>query len=223
MSSAEIRAELSELVSGRMGIADGVFPPLAFVALNSFVGLAPAAAVGLGAALLITVWRLLQGRPIRFAVAGLAGTGLAAALALRSGSPDDYFLPGIVSGALTTSLIIVSIAIGRPFVAWTSWLSRGWPIKWYWHPRVRPAYTNTSWIWAAFFALRTTTQWWLYVGGETVGLAVVRVALGWPALIGLLIATYVLGTRWLRDLGGPSVEEFESGVAPPWAGQRRGF
>lgn len=223
MSAAEIRAELSELVSGRVGIADGVVPPLAFVALNPFLGLAASGAVGLGTAVMITVWRLLQGRTVRFAVAGLAGTGLAAALALRSGSAEDYFLPGIISGAVTTALIVASIAVGRPFVAWTSWLSRGWPIRWYWHQQVRPAYTRASWIWAGFFALRTATQWWLYAGGETIGLAVVRVVLGWPALIGLLIATYVLGTRWLRDLAGPSVEEFESGTKPPWVGQLRGF
>jgi hypothetical protein len=38
-----------------------------------------------------------------------------------------------------------------------------------------------------------------------------------------LIASYLYGTWRLRNLGGPSVEEFKSGAEPPWEGQQRGF
>lgn len=223
MSTAEVRAELSELVSGRVGLADGVLPPLLFVTVNSFAGVGVAALAGIGSAVLITLWRLARGRPVRFAVAGLAGTALAVLFALRSGSPDDYFLPGIISGGLTTALIVVSIAARKPFVAWASWLTRKWPLGWYWHPQVRPAYTRASWIWAGFFTLRTLVQLALYVGGDTVALGAVRVLLGWPALAGLLVVTYLLGRRWLVNLGGPSVEEYEAAASKPWIGQTRGF
>lgn len=220
---AEIRAELTELVSGRVAIADGVLPPLVFVTVNSLWGLGPAALTGVGAAVAIIVWRLTRGRRLRFAVAGLAGTLLAAGLAIRSGSADDYFLPGIVTGVLTSGAILVSILARRPFVAWTSWVTRGWPLEWYWHPRVRPAYTRITWLWFAFFASRTLVQWSLYASGSTGLLGVSRVVLGWPALLALLVSTYVLGRRWLTGLEGPSVTEFETGVPPPWKGQARGF
>lgn len=223
MSTSELRAELSELVSGRVGFADGVLPPIVFVAVTSFAGLGVAALAGIGSAVLITFWRLTRGRSVRFALAGLAGTVLAVMLALRSGSPDDYFLPGIISGSFTTGLIVLSIAAKKPFVAWTSWLTRKWPLGWYWHPRVRPAYTRASWIWAGFFGFRTLVQLSLYLGGETVTLAAVRVLLGWPAFAGLLVITYLLGRRWLVGLGGPSVEEYESAAVAPWTGQARGF
>jgi hypothetical protein len=223
MSLAEIRSELSQLVSGRVGIADGVLPPLVFVAMNAFWGLTPAAVLGIGSALLISGYRLARGRPIRFALAGLVGTALAALLALRSGSSAEYFLPGIVSGAITTLAIVVSAFIGKPFLAWTSWLTRGWPLGWYWHPQVRPAYSRAGWLWAGFFGMRTGIQWRLYSNDETVALGITRVLLGWPALVLLLVLTYTLGRRWLVALGGPSVEEFETESPPPWSVQPTGF
>ena len=219
----EVREELKNLISGRVGIADGILPPVLFVLANTVWGVAPAAIVGVVAAFAITGWRLVRGRPIRFAVGGLLGTAIAAVLALRSGSPEGYFLPGILTGAATTTALLVSVPLQRPAVAFTSWLTRGWPLSWYWHPRVRPAYARATLIWAGFFGARSAVQWRLFVGGEVEWLAAVRVGLGWPALLALLVATYVLGRRWLIELGGPSVAEFEAGDPPPWVGQQSGF
>lgn len=221
--ATEIYEEARALVFGTVPVADGVLPPLVFVAFNAIWGVVPAAIAGIGAALAIVAWRLVRGRPLRFALAGLFGTGLAVALAVRSGSARDYFVPGLLSGAGTTILIVASIAWRRPLVAWTSWLTRGWPIGWYWHPRVRPAYGRASWLWAGFFAVRTSAQGWLYLAGEDTALGLVRVVTGWPGLLVLLALTYYLGRRWLVALEGPSVEEYEDGSDPPWAGQQRGF
>lgn len=223
MSLGEIREEIGALVSGRVGIADGVLPPILFLGTNSIWGVVPAAIVGVGSALAISAWRLVRGKPIRFAVAGLFGSILAAFLALRSGTAADYFLPGIITGAGTSLLILVSLLLGKPFVAWTSWITRGWPIDWYWHPRVRPAYSRVTWLWFAFFSARALIQFQLYLESNTAMLGVARVILGWPALVILLGGTYVLGRRWLTALAGPSVEEFESGQAQPWEGQANGF
>lgn len=221
--TSELRAELRGLVSGRVGIADGVIPPILFVLIDGLQGTGPAAVAGIGSALGITGWRLARGRQTRFAVAGLFGTAVAAALALRSGDAGDYFLPGILSGAATTTLLLISLVLGRPGLAFMSWLTRGWPIAWYWHPRVRPAYTRTTVLWTVFFASRTAVQFWLFRTGEIGWLAAARVGLGWPALLLLLVVTYTLGRRWLGALNGPSVEEFESGSPPPWVGQATGF
>jgi hypothetical protein len=51
----------------------------------------------------------------------------------------------------------------------------------------------------------------------------VRILLGWPFIIALLIVTYLYGLWRLSKLGGPSVEEFKAGKSPPWEGQKRGF
>ena len=221
--TAEILDELRGLLSGRAGIADGVLPPLLFVVVNAVWGVVPAAIGGLVSALAITTIRLAWGRPTRFAISGLAGVAIAAGLALRSQNAEDFFLPGIVSGMVTTMALLGSLVVRRPLVAFTSWLTRGWPIEWYWHDRVRPAYTRATLLWAGFFGTRTLVQWRLFVDGEVEWLAAVRIGLGWPALLALLVVTYVLGRKWLVSLEGPSVDEFRNDDPPPWSGQEAGF
>lgn len=219
----EILAELNQLFTGRVNIADGIVPPLVFIITNSLAGLVTAAVLGLASAIGIVLWRLSRGRALRFALAGLGGTVIAVVFAVRSDQASGYFVPGIISGALTTVVILTSIIARRPFVAWTSWLMRGWPIDWYWHPRVRPAYTKATWLWGAFFGLRTLTQWWLFQNDQTAALGVARVITGWPALLILLMATYVLGRKWLTELDGPSIREHQNETNPPWQGQPTGF
>lgn len=54
-------------------------------------------------------------------------------------------------------------------------------------------------------------------------LALLNLLTGWPAIVLLLIVTYVYGIWRLQNLGGPSVEEFKAGAPPPWQGQKKGF
>ena len=222
-SSAQELIDEIRSVTGRSGVADGVVSPIVFVGVNSFAGVQTAAFAGVGTALAIVGWRVARGRALRFAISGLFGTALAIALALRSGEARDYFLPGLLSGAGTTALALFSIIARKPLTAWTSWVTRGWPIEWYWHPQVRPAYSLTTWLWVGFFGLRTSVQAWLFATDQTTALGVVRVITGWPGLFALLLATYVIGRSRLGALEGPSVEEFEQKAPPPWKGQERGF
>jgi hypothetical protein len=218
--ASEILAEVRTVVLGRASIIDGIVPPLVFGIGNATIGTSSAAALAILSALMIVAGRLAKGRSLKFALTGLAGVVIAAAAATWWG-PEGFFIPSIVSGAATTLSILISIAIRRPFVAWTSWLARDWPINWYWHPQVRPAYTRISWIWLAFFALKTTGQWLTL---DATGWATVfRTVAGWPALLALLIVSYTVGRRFLLALEGPSVAEFESGVPAPWGGQQTGF
>jgi intracellular septation protein A len=219
----EITEEFRSVLLGRVPIVDTVVPPLVFVAANAVAGLYAGAGVAIASALAITSTRLLRRRPARFAVAGLGGVIVAVAFATWSGSAAGFFLPGIVTGTLTAGMALLSITAGRPMVAWTSMLVRRWPAAWYRHPRVLPAYREVTWVWAIFFAGRTTLQWNLAQDGELGALAAVRVLGGWPALVILLIATYLYGTWRLRRLDAPSVEEFRTNAPPPWNGQRRGF
>jgi hypothetical protein len=123
----------------------------------------------------------------------------------------------------TVLLCLLSVLAGRPMVAWTSYITRRWPLDWYWHPKVRPAYSEVTWLWVVFFGLRLLLQFNLFQEQATGLLAVVNVVTGWPATIVLLIVSYLYGTWRLRNLGGPGVEEFKAGAEPPWTGQRRGF
>jgi hypothetical protein len=220
---AEITDELRTTLFGRAGAIGGILPPIAFLTLRPFVGIPWAAGGSLLVAAVTIAVRLSRGNTIRFAVAGAAGALIAAGFALRQDTAEAYFLPGIIQGAATTAALLVSILVRRPLVAFTSWITRGWPADWYRHPQVQPAYIVTTWLWVGFFGLRTIWQWQLYVVGDEGGLLLTRIIGGWPATVGLLIATYVLGRWRLATLRGPSVDEYQADAPQPWVGQRKGF
>lgn len=219
----ELREEFSTVVAGRSNVVDAVLPPLTFVLLNALAGFGVGAWGSLGLAAALAAFRLIRGQTLAYALGGLAATGLAILAAGLSDQAGGYFLPNLINGALTTLLCLVSVIVRRPLVALTSHLARGWPLRWYWHRGVRAAYSEVTLAWAAFFALRLGLQWMLFREGQTITLGVLSVVMGWPATIALLVASYLYGTWRLRNLNGPSVEEFEEKSEPPWEGQQRGF
>lgn len=219
----ELAEEFRTVFTGRGSIADSVLPPLVFLILNGLLGLEVALGGSLAVALLIGALRLFRRQSLRYALGGLGGVVLAMVLAWWLGRAEAYFLPGILSGVFTALACLVSALAGRPLVAWTSYLYRRWPLDWYWHPRVRPAYSEVTWLWVFFFAARLLLQVALFQREAAGLLGIINVAMGWPATIVLLALSYLYGTWRLRRLEGPSVEEFRAGAEPPWTGQRRGF
>lgn len=210
-------------VTGRVGLLDTILPPVLFLVLNNFASFQTAMVGALATAGLIGIARLRRRQSLLYALAGIGSVGLAIALAYLLGRSEGYFLPGIVNGGITIALALVSLLIRKPMVAWTSYLARRWPLDWYWHAQVRPAYTEVTLAWTLFFALRLFWQVTLYQGQDVSQLALVNALTGWPATILLLIFSYLYGTWRLTQLSGPSVEEFRHNSQPPWKGQRRGF
>jgi len=202
---------------------DTILPPILFLLLNGLAGFQAAMYGAIAIALLIAILRLRRKQSLMYALAGMGSVALAIALALLLGRSEGYFLPGIVNGGITIALALVSLLIRKPMVAWTSYLARRWPLEWYWHTQVRPAYTEVTLIWTLFFVLRLWWQVALFQGQDTGQLALVNALTGWPATVVLLIISYLYGTWRLGQLQGPSVEEFRAGVPAPWQGQRRGF
>jgi hypothetical protein len=221
----KVRELLEEFraVAGKVGLLDTILPPIIFLLLNGFAGFTAAMFGALGLSVIIAILRLRRGQSLLYALAGMGSVGLAIALALLLGRSEGYFLPGIVNGGLTIALALVSLLIRKPMVAWTSYLARRWPLDWYWHARVRPAYTEVTLAWVLFFALRLFWQVSLFQGQDTSRLALVNTLTGWPTTVILLIVSYIYGTWRLAQLQGPSVDEFRVGAPAPWQGQRRGF
>jgi hypothetical protein len=219
----EIIEELQMVLAGRAKFLDSLLPPIFFVLLNALLGMQLAILASIGLAVAIAAYRLLRRQSLLYALGGVGGVVLAALIAHLLGRAEGFFLPNIVVGGFTLLLTLVSVLAGRPIVAWTSYIARRWPLDWYWHPRVRPAYSEVTWLWVFFFGLRLFLQFSLYQNQAVSQLAVVQILTGWPATIALLIISYLYGTWRLRNLQGPSVEEFKLGSEPPWEGQRRGF
>jgi hypothetical protein len=210
-------------VTGKVGLLDTVLPPILFLLLNGLAGFTAAMTGALSLSVVIAVLRLRRGQSLVYALGGMGSVGLAIALALLLGRSEGFFLPGIVNGGLTVALALVSLLIRKPIVAWTSYLARRWPLDWYWHERVRPAYTEVTVAWLVYFAMKLFWQVTLFQNNNVDELAFVNALTGWPATIALLVFSYLYGTWRLARLGGPSVEEFRNGAPAPWSGQRRGF
>jgi hypothetical protein len=124
---------------------------------------------------------------------------------------------------MTVLLALLSLIIRKPMVAWTSFIARRWPLEWYWHDQVRPAYSEVTLAWTFFFGLRLFWQVILFQGHNVNQLSLVNALTGWPAIILLLVVSYLYGTWRLAQLRGPSVEEFRNNTPAPWQSQRRGF
>jgi hypothetical protein len=219
----ELLHELRAVVVGDRNLIDVIVPPALFVILANGPGFNYAVWGALALAVLLMAWRLARRQAYLSAVGGVLGVLLAIVVARVLDRDEGFFLPGIAIGMGTVLLAFLSILLKRPMVAWTSQLARRWPRAWYWHPQVRPAYTEVTWFWLAFFLLRVILQLNLFQAQEAGQLAGLNFLLGWPATLLLLVVSYLYGTWRLRHLRGPSVAEFEQNVEPPWQGQRRGF
>ena len=220
---SEILQELRAVVFSSRSLVDIILPPLLFLLLVKLLGFSYAIWGALSLAVLFVVWRIVRRQSIWTAVGGVVGVLLSLALVQLLNREEGFFLPGILTGIATVLLTVGSIIAGKPMVAWTSYLARRWPLNWYWHPRVRPAYTEVTWFWAIFFLLRVGLQLNLFQAAQAEQLAGVNLLLGWPATLLLLIFSYLYGTWRLCQLGGPSVAEFQENAPPPWQSQRRGF
>jgi hypothetical protein len=220
---SELTEELRAVVLERANIIDAIVPPVAFLILNVLLGLQIATWGSLGIALALALFRLVMGRPVGYAIGGLGATAFAILAAQLSNQAGGFFLPNLITDGLTILACLGSAIVNRPLVALTSHLARQWPLEWYWHRKVRPAYTEVTLAWGIFFALRLMIKWLLFQEVEATVLGVLNLLMGWPATILLLVLSYLYGTWRLQNLGGPSVEEFKEDAAPPWEGQQRGF
>lgn len=221
--SRELLDELRIVFAGRNSFLDAILPPILFLLVNGLVGFQAAMWSALGLSVIIAAMRIFRKQALIYALAGVGSAAVAIVIAWVLGNSEGFFLPGLISGSLTLLLTIISLAIRRPMAAWTSYVARRWPWDWYWHPQVRPAYSEVTFAWVLFFAARLFLQFYLYENQDVNSLAVTNFVTGWPATILLLIGSYLYGKWRLENLHGPSVDEFKNDTPAPWQGQRRGF
>lgn len=194
-------------------LVDTVAPTVLFTVLSLTSSVAVASAVALGWCVLALLFRLLRRHPLTYAAGGLGGVAVGVVFALRSGEAEGFFLPGIIGNLALGALCLVSILFRQPAVAYTSAALYRWPIGWYLHDRVRPAYAEITLLWAVYYLAKGLLQLSLSRAGELAALATVRLALGWPGLIALVAVTYAY-VRWRLDrLGGPDVETWKAASA----------
>lgn len=223
LKSRELLDEFRTVFAGRNSFLDAILPPILFLLVNGLAGFQAAMWSALGLSVIIAALRIFRKQSLTYALAGIGSVAAAIGVVWILGKSEGFFLPGLVSGSMTLLLTMVSLVTRRPLAAWTSFIARRWPLDWYWHPQVRPAYSEATLGWAMFFAARLLLQYSVFQSENVTLLAVTNFLTGWPFTILLLALTYLYGTWRLSQLKGPSVEEFRNNALPPWQGQRRGF
>ncbi|MGE5829517.1 MAG: DUF3159 domain-containing protein, partial [Micromonosporaceae bacterium] len=88
--------QVATQLGGVRGMIESSVPVIAFVIGNTFWSLRPGLVIAVVTALLIAAYRLSRRDTIRHAVNGLFGIALGAMIAWRTGSPKDFYLPGIL-------------------------------------------------------------------------------------------------------------------------------
>jgi len=219
----ELLQEFRTVFSGRSNTADAIIPPLLYVLVNMLAGRLPAVLSAVVLAAILTVLRHVRKQSWLYALSGLVLTLLAAGLAWFTQNAASFFLPDLVTSGTLLAAALLSIWLKKPLAAWSSHLTRAWPKEWYWLPNIRPAYTEVTWMWAAFIAARLIAEYLLYQQGNVSLLGLANILLGWPVTIVVLVISYLYGIWRLTKLGGPSVEEFLSHQPAPWKGQKKGF
>jgi len=220
----ELKEELQAVFAGKgASIFDSIFPLFLFISAKPVAGTNLAIWGAITSAGVIAVYRIKQKKSLVYSLGGIAGVLAAALLILWSDSANMIFLPGIISSAVLFAICMISVAFKRPLAAWTSFLTRRWPLNWYWHPQVLPAYTSVTLIWAAAFFIRFAIEFSIFQKEALDTLGTVRLVFGWPYTVALLTASYLYGLWRLGRLQGPSIEEFKNNACPPWEGQKRGF
>ena len=160
--SKELFEEFISVFSGSSSLLDSLLPPLLFLIINAAFGFQPALWASLGIGAVIIILRLLRRQKAVFALGGLSAALLAIGLRYLLDSAQAFFLPAFINGSLTTLVLLISIIVKRPAVAFTSALTRRWPLRWYWYPRVRPTYGEVNAIWVVYSALKLAVQVVLY-------------------------------------------------------------
>ncbi len=217
----EITEELRSVIKGKT--LDALLPPLVFVISNGFLGLTWASILSLSTALLFSVLRLVKKQDFKYAFGGLLSVAVASGFAYFAGNARDYFIPKIISSSFLLLVTMVTLFMSMPLSAWASHLTRGWPKAWFVRKDVRPAYLETTILWAMLFAIRLTVQVILYKGGDLANIFWINSLIGLPFTGLILITTYIYGIWRLHRLQGPGVEEFQENKPKPWKGQTRGF
>lgn len=206
------RPALVEALGGRRGLVDSGLPAAVFVSVNGIVAAAAGRSAGLRAALVaavvtgvvIVMVRLVRRQSLLQAVSGLLVLAVAVALAARSGSARDFFLPGILLNVAYGAAFLLSALLARPLVGYVYAAVQGLDSTWRSDRVLRRAFVATSVLWALVFGARAVVQAVLYVLDRPGWLAVAKLLMGWPLTIATVAATLAWVARAERGRVRPA-------------------
>lgn len=196
-------------------IVDSALSPAVFVGVNLLAGLKAGALAALALAVAIMVFRLARRQDVTYAVGGVIGTGIAVAIALKTGTTSGFFWPKVLTNTAIFAGLLASVLAKRPAIGFLLETVLQFPAAWWRHDRVRPALSEWTLVWAASAALKAVTYLVLIVGGRDGALLGVSVAFGYPMTAALGFGGVVYVRARLKRLGAPPVDAFRTPAPAP--------
>ena len=188
-------SELAKALGGTKGIIDSGLPPTVFV-LVRLVAHNQAAAIGSALAVGVVILALRLGRKesLQQAFGGFFALALAAAVSAFTGTGKGFFLPGIVTTGLSGVAALISLLVGKPFVALALAAYDERYAGWRDNPALLRACRISTAVWTATLFLRAGVATYVYnIKGDHAGLMLIVInAVKIPAIILAVGVTYFL-------------------------------
>ncbi len=153
-------------------------PTIAYAA-GAVAGLRVAAYSGIGCAVIVCAVAARR-RPLA-AISGLLAVIFAVGLAVITGKPKTFFLPGILLNGVLAAVGLASVVTGKPLLGYL--LATVWPrfARWRDDPSLRRLAASLTAIWSTVFLLRFVVMGACYwVDARPSVLAIVKIVLGLP-------------------------------------------
>ncbi|MDO5750819.1 MAG: DUF3159 domain-containing protein [Rothia sp. (in: high G+C Gram-positive bacteria)] len=199
--TASGQVDVLHAMGGVRGMAESVLPSLAFLVIFTFLkDMNLGLIISLGLAAVFSIARLLQRSKLIPALSGLIGVGICAFAAYRTGSAENYYLPGFWTNAAYAAVLILSILARYPLMGFVFGFIRTETSSWRKDPLRLRAYTVATWIVTGMFVVRLAVQLPLYFAGATEALGATRLLMGLP------LYALTLWLAWRVSASVPSSE-----------------
>lgn len=167
-------------VGGVRGVIESIAPGVTFLVVFTLTGnLVASVTTPLGIAAVLLVARLVARSSVQPVLVGMVGLAASAGVALWSGRPEDNFVLGLWVNAISLTVVVVSILVGRPLVGVIAGLLAG-DSSWRSDRAKRSLATIATLIWVGLFGGRLAVQVPLFLSGAVAELAIARLVMGVP-------------------------------------------
>jgi hypothetical protein len=191
-------ASLLEQMGGVRGLLDSALPATVFVLVRLVtedltVPIVASAATGLA----VVALRRARGQSLQQAFSGFLGLAVAVVFARATGTGEGFFLPGIITTALTGVVFAVSLLVGRPAVGYALTAFDPRYAAWKDFAPLKRAVQLATAFWTVTFFVRSGVAYGVYrrPGDEDGLLLVVVNAVKWPLIVAAVVLTVVLVRR----------------------------
>ncbi len=172
-------------VGGTRGIIESTAPGVVFVAAYlAWGGFKAPTLAAVGVIVVAVIARLVQRQSVLQALSGTFGVLVGAAWAWVAGAPEGYFVPGLVTNAVTFVVLVASILVRRPLVGFfVAALRQASLALWLRDRALVRVMSRATWVMAALFALKLAVQVPLYYADAVAALGVAKLVMGIPLFV----------------------------------------